>query len=43
VVKIWRTCTSSDLLDLPTSLHFVGDTAFVVTQNGEVWKISNVR
>ena len=32
-----------DLLDRPTSLHFIGDTAFVVTQNGEVWKISNVR
>jgi sugar lactone lactonase YvrE len=29
-------------LDLPTSLDFVGDTAFVTTLNGEVWKITNV-
>jgi hypothetical protein len=31
-----------DTLDLPTSLEFVGDTAFVVTLNGEVWKIAGV-
>jgi hypothetical protein len=31
-----------DRLNLPTSLDFVGDTAFVVTLNGEVWKIDNV-
>jgi hypothetical protein len=31
-----------DELDLPTSLDFVGDTAFVTTLNGEVWKITNV-
>ena len=31
-----------DGLDLPTSLDFVGDTAFVTTLNGEVWKITNV-
>ena len=32
-----------DHLDLPTSLHFIRDTAFVVTQNGEVWRIPDVR
>jgi hypothetical protein len=31
-----------DELDLPTSLDFVGDTAFVTTLNGEVWRITNV-
>jgi len=31
-----------DELDLPISLDFVGDTAFVTTLNGEVWKITNV-
>jgi hypothetical protein len=31
-----------DELDLPTSLDFAGDTAFVTTLNGEVWKITNV-
>jgi hypothetical protein len=31
-----------DELDLPTSLDFVGSTAFVTTLNGEVWKITNV-
>jgi sugar lactone lactonase YvrE len=31
-----------DKLDLPTSLDFVGDTAFITTLNGEVWKITNV-
>jgi len=31
-----------DELDLPTSLDFVGGTAFVTTLNGEVWKITNV-
>lgn len=31
-----------DELDLPTSLDFVGDTAFVTTLNGEVWKITHV-
>jgi hypothetical protein len=31
-----------DELDLPTSLDFSGDTAFVTTLNGEVWKITNV-
>lgn len=29
-------------LDLPTSLHFIKGTAFVVTLNGEVWKITNL-
>jgi hypothetical protein len=32
----------ADKLDLPTSLDFIGDTAFVTTLNGEVWKITNV-
>jgi hypothetical protein len=32
-----------DHLDLPTSVHFVRDTAFVVTLNGEVWRIEGVR
>lgn len=31
-----------DRLNLPTSLDFIGDSAFVVTLNGEVWKIDNV-
>jgi len=31
-----------DELDLPTSLDFVGNTAFVTTLNGEVWKITHV-
>lgn len=31
-----------DELNLPTSLDFVGDTAFVTTLNGEVWKITHV-
>jgi hypothetical protein len=29
-------------LDRPTSLEFIGNTAFVVTLTGEVWKIENV-
>jgi hypothetical protein len=32
-----------DHLDLPTSLHFIRDAAFVVTLNGEVWRIDGVR
>jgi len=31
-----------DRLDVPTSLDFVGDTAFVVTLDGAVWRIENV-
>jgi hypothetical protein len=31
-----------DKLDLPASVNFVGDTAYVVTLNGEVWKIDGV-
>jgi hypothetical protein len=31
-----------DRLNLPSSLDFVCDTAFVVTLNGEVWKINDV-
>ena len=29
-------------LNQPTSLEFIGDTAFVVTLGGEIWKIDNV-
>jgi hypothetical protein len=29
-------------LDLPTSLDFVGDTAFIVTLNGEIWKVEGL-
>ena len=32
----------ADELDLPTSVDFKRDTAFVVTLNGEVWKIDDV-
>jgi len=32
-----------DGLDRPTSLEFVGNTAYVVTLTGEVWKIGGVR
>jgi len=31
-----------DDLNQPTSLEFIGDTAFVVTLGGEIWKIANV-
>ena len=31
-----------DELDTPTSMQFIGDTAYVVTLNGEIWKIRNV-
>jgi hypothetical protein len=29
-------------LDRPTSLEFIGNTAYVVTYGGEIWKIDNV-
>ena len=29
-------------LDRPTSLEFIGNTAYVVTLGGEIWKIDNV-
>jgi hypothetical protein len=29
-------------LNLPTSVHFVGDDALVVTLTGEVWRINGV-
>jgi hypothetical protein len=29
-------------LDRPTSLDFIGDTAFVVNLDGEVWRIDDV-
>lgn len=31
-----------DGLNLPTSMQFIGDTAYVVTLTGEIWKIRNV-
>jgi hypothetical protein len=31
-----------DALDLPTSLEFLDDTAFVTTLNGEVWRIEGI-
>ena len=36
------TMAAAQRLDLPTSLDFIGSTAFVTTLNGEVWKITNV-
>jgi DNA/RNA endonuclease YhcR with UshA esterase domain len=32
-----------DGLDRPTSLEFIGNTAYFVTLTGEVWKIDGVR
>jgi hypothetical protein len=29
-------------LDRPTSLELIGNTAYVVTLTGEIWKIDNV-
>jgi hypothetical protein len=29
-------------LDRPTSLEFIGDTAYVVTLTGQIWKIAGV-
>jgi hypothetical protein len=29
-------------LDRPTSVEFIGNTAYIVTLGGEVWKIDNV-
>jgi hypothetical protein len=31
-----------DRLNQPTSLEFIGDTAYVVTLGGEIWKIDDV-
>ena len=31
-----------DRLNLPTSLHFLGDDALIVTLTGEVWRVNNV-
>jgi hypothetical protein len=31
-----------DSLDQPTSLEFIGKTAYVVTLTGEIWKIDGV-
>ena len=32
----------ANAIDRPTSLDFIGNTAFVVTLTGEVWRIDNV-
>ena len=32
----------TDGLDRPTSLEFIGNTAYVVTLTGEIWKIEGV-
>jgi hypothetical protein len=32
----------TDSLDQPTSLEFIGNTAYVVTLTGEIWKIDGV-
>jgi sugar lactone lactonase YvrE len=32
----------TDKLDRPTSLEFIGNTAYVVTLDGEIWKINDV-
>jgi hypothetical protein len=32
----------ADGLDRPTSLEFIGDTAYIVSLAGEVWKIEDV-
>jgi hypothetical protein len=31
-----------DKLNRPTSVHFVGGAALIVTLNGEVWRVDNV-
>ena len=31
-----------DGLDRPTSLEFIGNTAYIVTLTGEIWKIDGV-
>ena len=31
-----------DRLNLPTSMEFIGNTAYVVTLNGEIWRIAHV-
>jgi hypothetical protein len=32
----------ADGLDRPTSLEFIGNTAYVVTLSGEIWKFDDV-
>ena len=32
----------ADSLDRPTSLEFIGNTAYVVTLTGEIWKVDGV-
>jgi hypothetical protein len=34
--------TVADGLDRPTSVEIIGRTAYVVTLNGEIWKVDNI-
>jgi hypothetical protein len=34
--------TIVDMLDRPTSMEIIGDTAYVVMLTGEVWKVDNL-
>jgi hypothetical protein len=46
LVKVNRNGTFTviiDNLDRPTSFEFIGNTAYVVTLTGEIWKIDGVR
>ena len=45
LVKVNRNGTFTivaDRLNRPTSLEFIGNTAYVVTLNGEIWKFDSV-
>jgi hypothetical protein len=42
VMEDGRLTVVADHLDRPTSLEFIGNTAYVVSLAGEVWKIENV-
>jgi len=32
----------ADELDLPTSMEIIGNTAYIITLNGEVWTVDNI-
>lgn len=45
LVKVERDGTFSEVvhdLDRPTSLEFIGSTAYVITLTGEIWRVDNV-
>ena len=42
VLKSGRVKVLVEGLDIPTSMQFIGDTAYVVTLTGQIWKIRNV-